>query len=474
MPTQGSQAGGAVPGDRSLIAHLFRRAGFGARPAEIDYYATMTGDGYLAAVNDLLSGVPIAGATPSFEETYDPAERLVGNLRGRAAIQPSLNEIQNTWVKRMVTTTAPLVERMTLFLHDHFATGYRPGATVDTPELETQNRLFRDNAFGNFKTLCHAMLEDVALSCWLNNNVNVKEHPNENLARELFELFTLGVGNYTEQDVRESARALTGYRFAYNLQGTDLVNEATGPRYVMLFDPANHDDGVKTILGRTGNFMPHDVIDIALEQPVAPRFIARKLVETFVVPDAPAGYIDLVASQLIATNWELAPTLRFIFTSPEFKDPGIRYGLVKSPVEFVIGALRALNKKSGDDYAIGLQWMIQAGQAIYDPPNVGGWPSNMGWLGAAGVLARYNAGVQLADRHVNSGGLGEKLRATTPQGWGEIFGVPDLSAATLNAMNGYIADAVNAAATDANAGSEPVVDAAMITLLVASPEFILS
>jgi uncharacterized protein (DUF1800 family) len=447
----------------------------------LDYYANLSGDGYAAAVEDLISRKPIAGATPSLDQTLDPVNRLVGNLRGRLAVQPSLNEIQQTWVKKMLTTSTPLVERMTLFFHDHFATAFRPADNIDTPELETQNNLFRDNAIGNFRSLCHAMIEDVALSCWLDHDVNVKDHPNENLGREFFELFTLGVGNYTERDVRESARALTGYRLAYNFQGKDPVGEATGSRNVMVFDASRHDDGDKTILGQTGAWMPHDVVDIALleggqARAIAARFIAGKLAQSFVTAEPTAGYVDAIAAQLIANNWELAPALRFMFHSAEFTSGASRFALVKSPAEYVVGMLRALNKTSTDDCAIGVQWMTQAGQTLYNPPNVGGWPLNMGWLGASGVLARYNAAVQLADQHVSSSTLpGQtRLRSDSPVGWGNIFGVPDLAPQTVDSLNGYIAAATDAAATDPNAGSDKVVDAAMITLLVASPDYFCS
>jgi uncharacterized protein (DUF1800 family) len=443
---------------RSLIAHLFRRAGFGARPAELDYYEAA---GYDAAVADLLSGKPLMGATPSLDEAIDPLYKPVNNLRGRAVVA-ALNEIQTTWLRRMVTTTAPLVERMTLFLHDHWATAYRPGDTIDTPELIAQNDLFRANALGNWKTLCHAMIEDVALSCWLDNNVNFVKHPNENLAREYMELFTLGPGNYTEHDIREAARALTGYSVGYNL-------ELTGPRNVMVFTPANHDAKDKSILGATGNFMPHDFVDLALSQAAAPRFLARKLLETFVMPAPAADYIDRIASRLVASSWDIKDALGAIFNSPEFRDPAVRAGVVKSPAEFVAGALRALGKSADAELQSGLLWMSQAGQVLYDPPNVGGWPTNEGWLGAGGILARYNAGVLLADSHVNSTPLlptQKRLRATTPAAWGEIFGVTDLAPATVAAMNDYVRDATDK--------TDNALDAAMITLVVSSPDFILS
>jgi len=462
------EPGGRLPGDRSLIAHLFRRAAFGATPAVLKYYAARS---YGAAVEDLVRGKSIAGAPPSFDQTLDPVNDLVFNVGTRNPFSvPSLDQIQTTWVERMVTTTVPLVERMTLFLHNHWATAYRPGDSVDTPELQTQNNVFRDNALGNWSTLCHSMIEDVALSCWLNNNVNVKAHPNENLAREFMELFTLGPGNYTETDVREAARALTGYRFAYNLQGTDPVNEAMGPRYVMIFDPTQHDDGDISIFGsQAAPMMPHQFVDLALSQAAAPMFLARKLAQTFVTPDPSPDFVGRIAASLTANKWELAPALRTIFSSFEFRSEAARSAVVRSPTEYMIGILRALNRTSSDDYSVALYWMNHAGQELYNPPNVGGWPKNMGWLGAGGVLARYNAGVTFADRHVRSTTLpGQtRLRSTTPQGWGEIFGITNLAQATVDAMNGYLNDPT--ASTDQN-----VTDAAMITLVLASPDYMLA
>jgi len=453
--------GGSVAGEtRSLIAHLFRRAAFGARPDELDYY---TQAGYSKAVEDLLSGAPLMGGEPSIDEAGEPINQPVQNLRGRV-LAPALNDIQTVWLRRMVTTTAPLVERMTLFLHDHWATAYRPGDHIDTPELSAQNDLFRVNALGNWKSLCHSMIGDVALSCWLDNDVNKKAHPNENLAREFMELFTLGPGNYTEQDVRGAARALTGYTVGYNL-------DVTGPRKVMLFKAADHDNTANNMILGMGpaNFMPHDFVDIALMQEAAPLFLARKLIETFATPTPTSTFVRGIAGVLKA-GWELRSALSAIFTSTEFTSQSARAGIVRSPAEFVAGGLRALNRTSSDDIQRGIAWMGQAGQVLYDPPNVGGWPVNNGWAGAGGILARYNAAVALADLHVAQQPLlhrRTRLRATAPAGWGEIFGITELAPATRSAMEGYMRDAKNKADIDA-------LDAAMITLTVSSPDFSLA
>ena len=448
--------GAGLAADRSLIAHLFRRAGFATRPAELDHYVAA---GYKAAVDDLLSGAPIMGQQASFTEATDAIQEPTWNLVGRVAPR-ALIDIQTEWVGRMVTTTTPLVERMTLFLHDHFATGYVPGDTIDTQELTAQNRLFRLHALGNWKTLCHAMLEDVALSAWLDNNVNNAKHPNENLARELMELFTLGIGNYTEHDIREAARALTGYQIGYNL-------EPRGPRNVMVYKPELHDDGTKTILGATGKFVPHDVIDIVLGRPAAKRFLATKLIETFVMPVASPAFVDRIA-EIFESSWELKPALRAIFTDLQFTTTAVRGALVKTPAEFMVGAFRALGRTENDLYQAGVTWMTQAGQRLFDPPNVGGWPHNEGWLGAGQVLARYNAGSVLADRHVQAFVLPTQtaVRATTPQGWGEIFGITDLAPSTAAGLQTYVNQAKDA--------TPAVIDAAMITLVVASPDFSLA
>ncbi len=360
----------------------------------------------------------------------------------------------------MVTSTLPLVERMTLFLHDHFATAYRPFDTVDSPELLAQNELFRANALGSWRTICHAMLDDVALSCWLDNNINIKGRPNENLAREFMELFTLGPGNYTEDDVREAARALTGMTVGFNLS-------PTGPRHVMVFQPTLHDAGVKRILGRTGNFLPHDVVDILLDHPAARPFLARKLGETFVGPNPSSSFVGAIAEALRVNKWELKPTLRAIFLSSWFQDSSARSSVVKSPAEFMVGGLRALNRTDFYDRAV--LWMARAGQRLFDPPTVAGWPRNEGWLGAGNVLARYNFGVQLAQSHVNALVLpGQKpIRASDANGWGEIFGITSLATATRQALGGYRTRAGATAPTK-------TVDAAMITLIVGSPDFSLS
>ncbi len=421
------------------------------------------------AVDDLLSARPIVGRRPVIpnELVQDAVVGPVSNIVERVTPLRTLDGIQTSWLQRMITTVTPLVERMTLMLHDHFATAYSPGDYIGTSELIAQNDLLRQHALGNWKDLCHALLEDVAMGMWLDadRNVYVDEPgwaPNENLARELMELFILGVdGGYTEDTVRESARALTGYFLDTNL-------DPLGPRFKMTFDPARHDDGVKTIFSSAGKWMPHDVIDILLAQPAASRHLARRLITTFVTPTPTTAFVEQIAGVLRNPDnpWELKPAMSAVLHSDEFT-AGNRSTLVRSPAEFVAAAWRAL---SVTDYSSGNYWMRRAGQGLYDPPNVGGWVPNEGWLAAGLLLARYNAAVQLGSLNRNEFRFPGVIapRGTTARQWAEIFGMTELAPATESAIDSYLAESKADGATDAQ------LDLGSITLLVSSPDFSLA
>lgn len=445
--------------DRSLVAHLFRRAGFGARPAELDHYQSVA---YPDIVEELVSGQPIMGQQPPLYEGFlEPtAVDTAYNAVERATPIRALDQIQSDWIRYLVTSVTPLVERITLMLHDHFATGYSPGDYIDAPELTTQVKLFRKHALGNWATLCHAIaVDDVAMGMWLDADRNVVAAPNENLARELMELFMLGIdGGYTEFTVREAARALTGWNLDFNL-------DPLGPRYKMSFYAPNHDEENKNIFGRIGNWGAHDVVNILLDQDAASRHLARRLITTFVTPSPPSGLVESIAATLRASDWEMKPALRALFNSPEFA--ASRNTLVKSPAEFIVGAWRALGVT---DYASGNYWMGQAGQKLFDPPNVGGWIPNEGWLSAGFLLSRYNAAVQLGSLHQNQFRFpfDVVVRGTDARQWGEVFGMTELSGATQAAIDSYIATAKSRGYADAQ------IDLGAITLIVSSPDFTLA
>ncbi len=300
--------------NRALLAHLFRRAAFGARIADLDTYASK---GYNQAVNDLLgarsSTNPTSSLTSALQRTHTAGAAKVGTAGALPSLtQATLDDIQTAWVQNMVTTKAPLVERMTLFLSNHFATAYSLNDHIDVAAMTDQQTTIREFALGSFKDLAHKMIDDRALGLFLDNDKNIKGSPNENMARELMELFILGAGNYTEQDVKEVARSLTGYK---------LKKSPTG--YSLTYDKALHDDGLKTVLGVTAAFTPHSVLDLLLSQPAAAEFIATKLVTNFVATKADSNLVSQVAASL-RSNWNLSDALRMIFMSSPFKSASAR------------------------------------------------------------------------------------------------------------------------------------------------------
>lgn len=428
--------------DRHLLAHLFRRAAFGARPEELAYYEQR---GYTAAVEDLLAPRPLMGRTAM----------PVAETPSRLA--PHLPELQAEWVDRMIRTDTPLVERMALFLHDHFATAHMPMAMIETPELAEQLRTFRTHALGSWSMLVHTMIEDVALGVYLDHHRSVSGRSNENLARELMELFLLGPGTHTERDVRELARALTGYTLESN-------PSPTGPRRRLVFAANRHDRTLKTILGRQGPWLPHDAVDILLATPAASTHLATRLVATFVNPVPPAALVDRVAGVLRTSGWSIKAALRTIFLSLDFMDPANRHTILRSPVEAMVAAQRALGRR--DAGPLTNVWAAKAGQSLFKPPNVGGWPANEGWLQAAYVLARYNAAAAFAEAHVRSPAQTIPPTSTpsaTTQAWAAVFGMTELHPAMRSAVEQYLSSSTTTLPMTKEAG--------VITLLLSSPDF---
>jgi len=277
----------------------------------------------------------------------------------------------------MLTTQAPLQEKMTLFWHGHFTSYINYSAM-----MYGQNQLFRQYALGNVRALTHAVSKDPAMVLYLNNNVNVAKHPNENYARELMELFTLGLGHYSEDDVRESARAWTGLRFDRFTQ-------------TVAFSEAQHDRGTKTFLGRTGDFTGDDIVDIIFAQPQCARFFANALLSYFVYNDPEPELVDAVAALLRKHDFELAPVMSAIFRSNVFYSDRAYRALVKSPTEFVVGTYKALGLPQIDPSAIAAS--KQMGQILLQPPNVSGWPGGQNWLTSATMIARQNFVVRMVN-----------------------------------------------------------------------------
>ena len=366
----------AGPLDTRRAAHLLRRAGFGGSPGEIARYAAMSPLDAQRALFDFSAAPP--PQPPQLEPMFGAGMTPKENARARRQNGLALT---SWWYARMLTTPAPLQEKLTLFWHGHFTSAIQK--QINGGDLLAQNELFRRFALGNVRDLTHAVASDPAMLKYLDNASSSKQHPNENFARELMELFTLGIGNYTETDVRELARAFTGW--------TLTRPQRTGS---FTIDPALHDMGVKTFLGRTGNFNGHDVVDIIFAQRACSRLFAAKLLDFFVYNDPEPELIDATAQLLANNRFELKPVLATLFTSNVFYSERAYRALVKSPVEYVVGAQRLFDIVEMDRGAFDA--LRRMGQVVFYPPNVKGWDGGAAWLSSNTMLARENYASALA------------------------------------------------------------------------------
>ena len=364
---------------RSQIAHLLRRAGFGASEAELDAYTAL---GFEASVDRLLNP----------ERVEDDLE---GGIAALGLDTSKLGDLQLLWLYRMVNTHRPLAEKMTLFWHGHFATA---AAKVNSPFLMwRQNELFRARGLGNFGDLTLAVSQDPAMLLWLDGNANRKASPNENYGRELLELFMLGIGNYSEADVWAAARAFTGWYF----RGQRGDNN----RYIsaeFYFAANQHDSGPKTFLGQTGAWNGDDIIRIALGQPACARWIARKLFSYFVWDAPDDATIAPFADAFTQHHYDIRETLRAILLSPEFRSPRAFGAKIKSPAELVAGTLRTLGMTVPPRDV--LNTMRRMGQELLNPPHVGGWTSGVGWINPSSLLERFNFANRIVTTRGGNGG----------------------------------------------------------------------
>jgi uncharacterized protein (DUF1800 family) len=283
-------------------------------------------------------------------------------------------EAQGWWLDRMLRSRAPLREKMTLFWHDHFATSMQKVRQAEL--MVQQNDLFRRHALGSFRELAGAVALDPAMALYLDTQTSKKGKPNENFAREVMELFTLGEGNYSEEDVREAARAFTGY----------AVERATGK---LVHNKRQWDDGPKTVLGETGPWDGAGVIDILFRQDAAARYVPSKLWEFFVYEGPDGALVDALARAFRRAEFQVAPLLREVFLSQEFYSPRAVRTQIKSPVQFLVGLYKQLEiDRLPPAYA--RQAQEQLGQTLFLPPNVAGWDWGKAWINTNTLLARYN------------------------------------------------------------------------------------
>src|SRR5712672_1231964 len=389
-------------------AHLIDRAGFGATPEEIARLAAMTPEqavasllDYGAVANDHLAPFDPSGVwdpslrnfPPSRPAATERSEKTGESLgvrvkpAGERRLQPVVDRffywlratvletrrLAHWWADRMVASNRPLEEKMALFWHGHFATGEEK--IRDYRKMEQQLALFHRHATGSFRELLVDVARDPAMLAYLDAAQNVKGAPNEKFAREVMELFTMGVGHYTERDIREAARAFTGWI------DDDLAFKLDGDK---------HDDGQKTFLGRTGNFDGLDILDIILDQKITAEFIAGKIYRFFVREELPLGLQAQLGALLRDNNYEVTPLLRTLFLSRDFYSAPSFGTHIKGPTEFVVSTYRKLGVKRlpgiPDIYTVSRE----LGQILLNPPTVAGWAQGRTWITPGLLLARGN------------------------------------------------------------------------------------
>ncbi len=403
----------------AAIAHLYRRAGFGAGPAELD---AATARGYEATVDHLLDldVADTAADAVAVPPLTQPEPRLPVGAAARKSRLDTLRREGNAlvawWLQRMVVATNPLREKLTLFWHGHFATSL---TKVGYPSLMyKQNQLLRALGPGSFEDLAQGVAKDPAMLLWLDAAFDKKGQPNENFARELFELFTLGLGNYTETDVKEAARCFTGW----------ALDRQTG---MFTFQPGFHDGGTKTVLGTTGSFGGEDVIHRAVHQPASNRFVVAKVWSHFAWPVTPDDPIVGALVGFYGADLNVRNLMRAVFLHPEFQSPQARTGLVKQPVEYIVGALRALHLPASDSTLPGI--LTDLGQLPFSPPNVGGWPQNGYWLSTASSYARLRFAASAVQR-ANLTALDHAAPADRPDAAARLLSVAGWSPSTASAL----------------------------------------
>ncbi|TVT31599.1 DUF1800 domain-containing protein [Amycolatopsis rhizosphaerae] len=413
----------AVISERAAVRRLHDRFGFGPRPGDLDR-------GFTETLNRLFTPGRDAGAdaTPIPQPGAPPREPDKQDKTARAAaarqLQAQATQALQWWLDRMVAADDPLPERITWFWHGHFATSEQK---VRSPQLMlTQNQTLRTLGLGGFTPLAQAMVVDPAMLLWLDGNSNRAGRPNENLAREFMELFTLGVGNYTEADVREAARALTGW-------------SAKRDEPTARFDRKHHDDRPKNILGTTANFDAGSFVDLLLGRPQSAPFIAGRLWFRLVSPDPPPPD---VLNRLVAaygSNRDIRALLLAIAGEDAFRDPAA--SLVKQPVEWLAGLMRALGVRPGTlpekDRAALLTGLRGMGQVPFEPPSVGGWPAGGAWLTTSAGLSRLHL-AQLVAAHANLDAVAKAADRVTAVG--DLLGVDGWSARTRTALAGVAHD----------------------------------
>lgn len=427
------------------LAHLYRRAGFGAGPGDMARAAAV---GYAATVEQLLNtsgpddadAVPLPDLIPAY---FGPAP--TADQRTKIQQQSALQARQLTlwWLDRMVASKKPLTEKLTWLWHGLFATSNEKVGSAQL--MAQQNQFLRHNGAAGFETLVQGIFKDPATMVWLDSNTNRKGRPNENFSRELMELFTLGIGNYTDLDVREGARAFTGWVVDQAAVSTQLVR-----------DRADYD--TKTFLGRSGPFRGEDIVSILVHEPASAVHVTTRLWSRLAWPVARDDAIVSELAPRYAADLDIKNLVRSILLHPRFLSNDARVGLLKEPVEWVVGALRALGltatrMQTGSSPILTTLGLLS--QTPFYPPSVGGWPQNTYWLSTQTSLARQ----RFAQSAASSADLSWLDPIPTPQRLDAVaarLGIERWSNQTTSALS-----------VTRTAGS-------LVALALTSPEFVLN
>ncbi len=405
----------------TTAAHLLNRAGFGGTPGDIEKLAAMAPAEAVAYLVDYQkipdpSASPPDWAKPDPErsERYQQIQRMVREEKDSAKTEDEkraqaekrrqmiqeaqrdqirhLQEMRFDWLNRMANGPRPLQEKLTLFWHGHFATSAIK--VRDAYFMWRQIDMFRQKGSGNWLELLEATATDPAMLIWLDQAQSRQQHPNENFARECLELFTLGEGHYTEKDVTEAARAMTGWSI-------DL------PAEEYRYRPRIHDEGVKTVLGKTGNLDGRDVLEAIVAQPQAARFITGKLWKFFASENPDAQLIGAMADAFRAGGNNFAPFLRILFSCEEFYTDAVMHSQIKSPVQWLVNSVRLLQRDMPPP-VVAAQMIKSLGQDLLLPPNVKGWDGGLSWITTNTLLARYNQAAILVMGQGNLGAEGDR------------------------------------------------------------------
>ena len=379
--------------DIELMAHLMRRAGFGATREELEIRAAK---GYEATVEELLA----------FSDGRSMGDDLINRFHHELSGLMGGRSAGEHWLYRLITNNAPLEEKVALLWHNIFATGYPK--VVHAKVLTDQIRMFRRYGMGSFKTLLVELSEDPAMIIWLDNQDNHNGAINENWGRELLELFTLGVGNYTEQDIKETARAFTGWTIG-NREYMELrsMRDSDWPygriAWYFAYVPDDHDDGEKEFLGQRGRFNGEDIVEIICQQPATARFISRHMYHFFVADEPPVPSwpyippknpqaIKVLTEAYFDSGYDIRSMLRVLFSSDFFKSEECWYEKVKSPAELVAGVLRLTGEFDRPRLQITERWqqLTWMGQELNNPPSVEGWHQGTEWIDTGALVERIN------------------------------------------------------------------------------------